>query len=758
MGALEKYFGVEDKKRISDKKLQRHSQRYLAKFEESLLLRQANELFAKGNSMQCFEVLEKAVRLVPNDHKPFYLLGLIHEENGKFEKAATAYLAAAVLKKTDTSLWRKVLSISSQLESPQNEILALSKINKNEPSEALTLKKLELFKKMKKKYSVISCQIELFDYYGVNTKIFDKFEKVKHINSLRKVCSSLYRCIKRNKTARTEYFIRKTVFNMYKIKDWSRILKVLDEFYFKDNDILHPDVRILYFLAFLNADEFRIDPLLNISKLTDDIYIWKELENETFVHDLCICLKDKKRVDQAIVLLETLLSHRKTTKNLIFAADFYQEIGNLESAIYFYNEAIALDPLDPEIKSKLHSIYSKLGFKGIAKEFETHKIVSEYFKQCEDSTKSVFRYPSEKCKEIRSYYEDVLAVVPHDYEQFIERSNILLKDFFGNPFVMLKNKNFRSFTNKNEKIGESLTIKSFESEKIEQSIVPFDENSSKRDFTDKLVRISSLHGLDVEEWFYITKNCILSLMAIGRFEEALKLAMDCLNAYIFRSNCGFVMQFFFICIRLTLMSRDLDTLLIVFRDIVQFYGYSSFNLLYFLVQFFPDFYLNRQFCTLQKNVQRIIRRDFSPQNSLVVHKENDISDFLAICSFLPRFLQTETVSFITNHFNSTSEKVCTMQAIVSITHTKSRTLSDKKSFATNGFKILKKIPGDDFSKLYNLAKSYHFFGYYTHAEPLYYKVIENGPEELRKMSIFNLSLIFKHNKSKKVIRALLSKV
>lgn len=748
MKQIEKYFGIKVEKRISEKKLERHSRRYKARLEESNILKQTNELFAKGNSLQCFGLLQKAVKLVPNDYKPYYLLGLIHEENENFVKASKAYMVAAVLKKNDMSLWKKVLLISSKANRLENEILALSKISRKEPSEELTIRKMNLMKQMNKKYSVIACQIELFDYQGVNNKIFEKFEKTRHISSLKKVCSSLYRCIKRNQTARTEYFLRKTAFNMYKIKDWNRILKILDEFYFKECEVIHPDIRVLYILASLNSGEYRIDPLLSIAKLVEEDAIWKGLENEFFLHDLCLLLKDKSKTDQAICLIDKLLSSRETIQNILFAADFYHQIGDVEGSIHLYNRAVELDPTNPEPKSKLHTIYSQIGLKEEAKDFETHKIVSEYLKQSEDSTKAVFRYSTEKCKQMREFYDILISTPTQEYEQFILNSEILLDDFFKNPFVVIKNKNFRSFTNKNEKLNLNEA----------KDLVVINENITKRQLTEKLIRISSLHGLDIDEWFFIVKNSIFSLMALQRFEEAKQLALESLNAFIFKENSEIMMQLFLISIRLCLMSQDLDTILMIFKEIIQLYGYNSLYLLYFLIQFFPDFYMNKQFCYLQKNVQRIMRRSVNEIQENSRHRETDISEFLALSSFLPRFLQTETVDFINSSVKSSSSKVNTMKAIVSITHTKSRTLYDKKPYATAGIKLLKDIPDDDFVKIYNLAKSYHFFGYYTHAELLYYRVIDNGPMELKRMSIFNLSLIFKHNKSKAVQRSLLSKV
>lgn len=755
MVSIEKYFGIRNSKKLVSKKLHQRSNKYLAKLEEACLLKEANELFVKGNTNQCFGLLQKAVVLAPNDFRVYYLLALIHEERQNYEKSLMAYTAAAVLKKNDVSLWKKMLDIALQTNRQRDQIQALERIFRKEPSEAILIKKLEILKEMRKKYAIIACQIQLFTYHGINMKIFDRFEHTNHIGSLKKICASLCECIKLNKEARNELFLRKTIFTLYKTRDWKRILRILDGYYFKNENKIHPDVRFIYFTASLYAKECRLDGLLNFKKLIEDAYVWGEMENIEYAYDLVDCLKKCKEPQKAISLLNKLSTVSQSVRPLHMLGDIYQEMGNILEALYNFNQVLALDSVDQLAKTKLYKLYDILGYNQLAEEFETPAKVVEYIKTAESSKKSEFRYSTGKCQEIRKIFMNCFSVDPFDFSKFLVFSEPLLEDFFNNPFAVVKNRNFKTFLNKNERAP----LENF------NSLVIYNEGASKKQVSDTLIRISSLHGLDVDEWFLVVRSAITSLIAVERYEEAIEMVRKCFDVNIFRTD-GRMMQILFLGIRLYLMSEDYEGILEIIKEMIKGYGYSSMHLLYFLSYFFPDFHYNRTFGLLQKNLQRIIRRNAKDKDDPLSGSEDEeissiwkdvtISPYLGILSFTPRFLQTETVDFINHNINFKKTEITILKATILISHTKSRTFIDKKNFATQGIACLRSIEADPVG-LYNLAKGYHYFGYYLHAEALYLEVIDRGPEDLRRMSVFNLSLIFQENKSKKVLESLLEK-
>lgn len=739
MTFIEKYYGIENTKQLNVKRPKTRSNRYLARLEQNNLLKHVNMLFVSGNSDQCYGLLKKAVSLAPNDFRPYYLLGLIHEDNGNIEKSQLSYMSAAILKNNDTSLWKKALSMSFMTNDKKNQILGLERIYKKEPSEANLLQKLSILKELKRKSSIIACQIQLFDYQGVDQKIFEKFKNTSHLNSLKKIGASLYSCIKNNKDARNEIFLRKSIYTLYKTQNWRKILNILDSYYFKDNEIIHPDIRFVYLIAVTNLKECRYDNLLDLDNLLNDENIWNELENINYVYYLVESYRNQKEYKKAIELLEKLIKIAPSTKPFHVLGDIYYELGNLEAAIYNYNQILTIDSVNIIAKTKLYDIYDKLGYNNLAKGLETPCRVTEYIKEVENKKKHEFRYSTKKCKETRELYEKIFCSGEIDRKTIVEMVKPLIDDFLNNPFAVIKDKNFRAFSSKNEK-------KDFIDP---EALVLYHENSSKKELSDFLIRISSLHGLDVDEWFIVVKETIISLIMLEKYEEAIDIVKKCFDVYIFREN-DLLIQILFLGLRLYLMCDDYDGIIDVFREIYVSLGYNSIYFLYSLSYFFPDFCFNKNFGNIQKNIQRVTRRD------LLNPRSAQISELLSIISFTPRFLQTETVDFINSNIESNRKEVNIIKGVISIIHTKSRTLADKRKYAIQGIKYLKSIENDVYS-VYNLAKAYHFFGYYSHAENFYLKVVDSENEELRNMAIFNLSLIFKGNKSRKVIEHLISK-
>lgn len=747
MAGIESYYGVRDTKKIRRRQSNR-SNRYLAMLEEDELLKQANVLFAKGNKMQCFDILQKAVTLAPNDFRPYYLLGLIHEENGNSQKSLLSYMAAAILKKNDISMWKRALSISLNTNEHGNQILALERIYRKEPSVEILLRKLEILKRLRKKYSIVACQIELFDYHGVDPKIFKRFEKTNHLNSLKKIGNCLYKCIRNNVQARTEFFLRNTIYTLYKVSDWKKILKLLDDYYFDGNDQLHPDIRFIYMTAFLYAKECRVDSLLNFSDLLNDSYAWDQMENVNYVYGLVECLKTLGEHEKSIALLEKLITLEKTSRALHVLSDIHSSIGNDSKAIGCLNQVLEIDPIEEAAKLKLHKIYEKLGYNELAEAYETPTKVVEYIKELAVPNKLDFRYSAEKCQELKMVFEKAFSRLPFDCEQFLNDCSVLVDDFFNNPFVVVKNSNFRAFSMKNERVGVENA----------NGIVQIELDLPKKQLSDILIRISSLHGLDVAEWFSVIRYTIISEIMVDQCDIALETVKKCFNVPIFKDS-NQITQILFLGVRVCLMMNDLDSLIEITRELSKKFGHSAAYFLYFISFFFPDHYLYRSFSDFQKSLQKIIRRAYTPETDECQEKNENIDSmsFLGILSFMPRFLQTDTVDFLNSTIPSSRPEIRIMKAAILISHTKSRTLSDKRKYASDAMTTLKTLEETPVV-LYNIAKAYHFFGYFSHAEIYYLKVIESGPEELKRMSIFNLLLIFRDNKSRKVMEALIAKV
>lgn len=603
MRDLEKYYGVSFSRKQSVMQMLKRSSRSKAKQTAERLLREVNGLYVKGLYSQCLGLLEKAVQLVPNDPRSFYLLGLIHEERGNFEKAQTSFYICALLRRGDTAMWRKVLSMSTATDDCKSQAIALGKIYRREPSEALLLKRIECFRKLRKKYWMVACEIELFDYRAVDNSVFDRFKNTYHVNTLRIICHRLLECIQKNEAARSEYFIRNTVFNLYKIKSWAKILGLLDDFYFGNVDEVVPEIRAIYYMAYIscsrasemqegaaeNAEEspssssgcgsetsegagyaapfagatgdlikwgleedydsgsveadgrtraerstvspspeapMHLDGGLLLEGFVLDKCEWNSIRDGRYFVDLADFLRDTGLVGYGIEVLERMYAQRPCTRLRIKIADFIHLSGDAEAAAACYNEVLAADPTNMQVKARLHKLYTELGESSLAREYETSVRAFRHSRGLDGRSKSKkkYRYSSDKCRHMRTAYERANAVLTKSASDYLECTRGLLADFFANPFITVKYKNFKSFLVKHEPVVK------------ESGIVLYDDAVSKRKLSEEMIRISSLHGLDVDEWYSVVQNSLVQMIGTDDCGGALRLARSALPVHLFRES------------------------------------------------------------------------------------------------------------------------------------------------------------------------------------------------------------------------------
>ncbi|KAI5169881.1 hypothetical protein PAEPH01_1070 [Pancytospora epiphaga] len=829
MKDLERYYGVKLNRKCSIAQILGSSTRSKAKQAAERLIREVNELFVKGFYTQCLGILKRVIKLVPNDPRPFYLLGLIHEERKNFEKARTSFYICALIKKSDSALWQKVLKMSVVTDDFKSQAIALGKLYRREPSEALILKRMECFQMMRKKYWLIACKIELFSYHTVDNSIFSHFKNTNHGSSIRIICRRLVECIEKNKSAQNEYFIRNTVFNLYKIKEWAKILELLDRFYFGDVDSIIPEIWAIYCIAYMlykqtvleeprgctddriertlqsprestpdQNDEIYSTPKfegvtedlvkwgLNDSESTvldknEDLNIktgissgirdngmllqmnvcdfiekflfneckWNTIENHDYFMDLAVYLKDDSLISYGIRILENLYNVRPSIRLKIKMVDFYQLLGDMQTAISHCKEALQISQTNMQAKVRLYKLYKKLGEDSLASEYETSIRVFKHRKDMKSRSKKKYRYSSERCRHMRDAYKKVVGLLPASSSDNLKCTRELLDDFFANPFITAKYKNFKSFLSKHEPFVK------------ESGIVLCGKGGNRRELGEKLIKISSLHGLDVHEWHNIAKIHMMRLIRTKEYASSIEFIKSALSVHIFRGN-EHILPLAFLGVKSALHANDLDAIVDISKQLILSLGYSVSYFLYFLCNFFPDFYRSEAFNSFQKNIQRVGRRAMQADNSKLLGGDQDVSEYritpyLIANSYIPRYLFTETVDELGDLRGTKREEVAVVIGALHIAHSRSRVVSDKMKYARFGIRLLSSIPGDSPVKNYNLAKAYHFFGYYAQAEPLYLKVIETVSGELRNMSIFNLSLIFQRNKSKDVLRYLLRK-
>lgn len=104
---------------------------------------------------------------------------------------------------------------------------------------------------------------------------------------------------------------------------------------------------------------------------------------------------------------------------------------------------------------------------------------------------------------------------------------------------------------------------------------------------------------------------------------------------------------------------------------------------------------------------------------------------------------------------SSSESI--ILASMFLVHSKSRRVSDRSMFIKKGISILKelkeKAEGEEgYAISYNIGKAYQFFGFPGFAESFYLEALNSSNIEIRRLSQFNLYLIYKKNDTKNLFK------
>ncbi|KAI5151073.1 hypothetical protein ENBRE01_1882 [Enteropsectra breve] len=749
MKELEKYYGVKIKRKFSLHKLISNSQRYISKQKAEKQLKEANRLFVRGAYDQALGLLENIIKLNPMEHKAFYLLGLIHEERGNAEKAATSYYLCAAIKNNDTSMWKKALFLTSQIKDEKRQIQALEKICRKEPTRDLLTQKLECLQSLNKKYWTVGCEIELFSFNGVDNSVFEKFENLHHKVTLKMITSKLARSIVQNKDAQTEFFVRNTILAFYRSEDWDSIVDIYNEHYQQySQDMPAEMIIVMHIAAKKSSVSAKKNELFDNNPFRNNT-LWTSMPKKAYVIDLAEFYESICDIPAAIEIYDILLEKYECSEYISKIGDLYALNGNDEEALNSYLEALSADPTNIEAKAKVYEIHktsqTDLGHSQNELDPDEYQIASDVYRHKEENervTKSEFRFPQKKCKEMRMKYDLANNVLRQNPADFPKHTKELLDDFFSNAFVTLKYKNFDTFKEQHEKAT------------MTAGLIGYEEIIKKRNETSRLIRISSLHGLDVEEWLYVVKQTVYIHISLGEYQKANDIIFKAVEASVFKKP-EFLLQLYFLGFKINLNMQNLDNIISIVRKMAFSYDPSALYLLFFFVQFFKDYFMSTRWSEIVRTFLKSLKN--KSLNATGGSQEMDTSrSFLVASLQLPRYLYNVTFENISKTGQSEDAGTRTVSAATLLLHSKSRLVKDRMKYAKEGIKILTESPNSA-SKMYNIAKAYHFYGYFAQAEKYYLKVIEGPDAQLKKMAIFNLSLIFKKNKSKNIYKHVLSK-
>lgn len=88
----------------------------------SALMGQANVAYVQKQYPKAIELYLQVVQRAPASPEPYYSLGLVYEEQGNFDKAASYFLITAHLQpRADGDLWRKIAALLVQVDPPRKD-------------------------------------------------------------------------------------------------------------------------------------------------------------------------------------------------------------------------------------------------------------------------------------------------------------------------------------------------------------------------------------------------------------------------------------------------------------------------------------------------------------------------------------------------------------------------------------------------------------------------------------------------------------
>ncbi|ADM12013.1 uncharacterized protein Eint_080790 [Encephalitozoon intestinalis ATCC 50506] len=748
------------------------------------LITVANNLYVRNELGKCVEVLKETICLVPRNPHPYFTLGLIFEERGEIPKAYYCFFVAAHLQRNNYGLWRKLYDYSRQLGYNRERIYFIEVLQRKGNKREMVVEKMGLYSGDKVKE--LSCKIELFEFDGVDDGIFDAIRgAITHKARLARLAKRLLNHLTKDESSCSDYYVKQLVILKYEASDFIGMKTMFDKYLFKRRVELCTKLRVIYIMACLQ-DGGGSGTEECIGLFLEDDRLWSEIGEIDLLKHLADILIEHGKTDEVIKLLGRIRNKFNDQKEFVYwkLGRMLHDKENYDEALLYYRLVLEINPINDDVKSRMHSIYTKQGNHEMAKKYET---IAQLIGIVDERNKKGCAYSPEMCMSIRALYEEA-RTIGDDCRKFIESNGVLVDDFLKNRFIFEKRKK-----------RPSGSIKLYRQRYIGNGI------SSEGRGEDRIMkegcregfRFGDLHGLSVDEWFNVVLSQIVGLLSVSRNEEAMSLVFRSLEAYIFRHRSDIICKLVFVGLKASLMFGDFGDFVTLVRSVICHTGnYSYAYLLFYFSNFFMCFQRNNDFSYFQKYLQRVCRRrlrilpnlgedlssescgDSSESRSINdeghkeetcenAHKEDatrrraiGVSHFLFLNSHIPNLLQSKTVEMMSSlqMERNTSESI--ILASMFLIHSKSRRVSDRNMFIRKGISILKslkeKTQGEDGCVVsYNIGKAYQFFGFPGLAESFYMEALGTSDVELRRLVQFNLYLIYKKNNTMELFKDIL---
>ncbi|KAM0687872.1 hypothetical protein COBT_000878 [Conglomerata obtusa] len=329
------------------------------KYDELISL--INTLYTKNELPACIAALKKTLKLYPYKSEPYYVLGLVFEEQKNFYKAYHCFKNCATINKT-IDMYYKLYGMAKNLKIKLDVIYYIKKIQKFENKKHLIEEKNNLYKDLYAEnpndrllyYKMIVCMFELIQFDGF---IYDLKDYINGLNitSIKKILNMIFVTLKIKKSSKEyfenfldlcfiykeyKYFIENT---KKKIKNMSHKRKIqyliadeelnnnlidnLEEIKTMENNLVSNQEKLIVFdgnykpiqhnydeLDFINENDYLLDKII-FQQYNLKQYIAEDFENfEIHALDLLDLLVKQKKKEQLKSLLDKYGSKYITNK------------------------------------------------------------------------------------------------------------------------------------------------------------------------------------------------------------------------------------------------------------------------------------------------------------------------------------------------------------------------------------------------------------------------------------------------------------
>ncbi|KAF7677985.1 Transcription factor tau [Astathelohania contejeani] len=800
------------------------------------LLQLANSQYVSNNIPECIKTLQNLVQINPRCHNAYYTLGLIFEEREEHEQAYRSYLLAAHTKKQDIKLWQRLYEYSYILDHKEDRIEFINKIIrlKKENKKIKTNKKKEedaditddeimenedetIYNLIKEKYNLYESQnnieksietiIELIPYEGFPYDLIENIkENIRNSTDLVRAMKKLVYIILHPGMMQlitnhpylpkpSKEMINLIIVSLFELELFNLLINLFNEL---EDYEWEPKQKLIFILSREFCSDSSNDFSYFESFLSDETN-WKDFKEFQMALTLCEILQEKGLFSacmNVLIKLRNLFeegSKDPMLRNILNRlAQLALDMGDKNSGLQYYLELHALLPEDNQIKAIISGLYEDLGDTANALHFASSLTdeVNEYIDDANIQSKKDFRHSVDECKNTRMLYNKAMLLYANKAKEqtalFINTSNQLIRQFLNNIFIFVPpNTNFNTFLMRNERnVITQKPLGEFNYDAKIKEIYSNDTNNPIRELRRTNIRLMSLHGLDVDEWFNILKMNVVAKIELMNYTDASALLIKSLEAHIFRGRSDIFIQLVAMGMKFSLINNDIDNFLVCIKKaIFVLQNNDYYFLLFFFCNFFIEYYKKKNYLTSIKNLQRVGKRKLMSRNiknkchkialddlvrltrSKLAKKENENQNegedvdyvidrnvsnndkLIFLCSYIPNFIYTESVGFIDKVFavEEPSLEINILLASIYATHTKSRAINNRYYYVKKSFNVINKLMGKGHDDVvnYNIGRLYQHYGVLGMAECFYKKALLTNDMELKQLAKFNLLLIYK---------------